>query len=219
MGVRRACMRESIRDAIASRILDGTYAPGTRLKELALAREFNVSQAPVREALRELAALHLVETEHYRGTRVRALDLSELAEAYELRFLIEQKAVERATPCRADDLQELDAETRAMTRLARQRDFDGYLDSAMRFHRRLVAMSGNRLFVRAWESMAWDIRVRVAVKSIGLIGLFHGQRRAIVRSLRAGNRRGATRALHEIATRLGQRLREIGERDAGAVRH
>src|SRR5262249_42290470 len=85
--IQRSCMRDEIRDAIAARILDATYAPGTRLKELALAKEFNVSQAPVREALRELAMLHLVETEHYRGTRVRSLDLPELAEAYELRFL------------------------------------------------------------------------------------------------------------------------------------
>ena len=81
MSVGRACMRHHIRDAIVSRILEGVYSPGTRLKELALAREFNVSQAPVREALRELEALHLVQTEHYRGTRVRSIDLAELAEA------------------------------------------------------------------------------------------------------------------------------------------
>ncbi|WP_240689694.1 GntR family transcriptional regulator [Arthrobacter sp. PAMC25564] len=37
-------------------------APGTRLVELQLAREFGVSQAPVREALRERSSTRLVES-------------------------------------------------------------------------------------------------------------------------------------------------------------
>ena len=48
--VRRTCMRTQIRDLIIERILDGTYPAGTRLKEMVLASEFQVSQAPVREA-------------------------------------------------------------------------------------------------------------------------------------------------------------------------
>jgi len=55
----RACRRNRIRNAVVARILDGTYPPGTRLKELALAAEFGVSQAPVREALREERAAEL----------------------------------------------------------------------------------------------------------------------------------------------------------------
>ena len=74
MGIHRACMRDQVRDRILSRILSGEYAPGTRLKELSLAAECGVSQAPVREALRELEALGLVECERYRGTRVRSAD-------------------------------------------------------------------------------------------------------------------------------------------------
>jgi len=52
--LKRTCMRDRIRDVLVSRILDGTYPAGMQLKELTLAREFNVSQAPIREALREL---------------------------------------------------------------------------------------------------------------------------------------------------------------------
>jgi hypothetical protein len=33
---------------VIGRILDGAYPPGTRLKELALAAEFGVSQAPAK---------------------------------------------------------------------------------------------------------------------------------------------------------------------------
>jgi len=54
--LKRTCMRDRIRDVLVARILDGTYAAGTQLKELSLAREFNVSQTPIREALRETPA-------------------------------------------------------------------------------------------------------------------------------------------------------------------
>ena len=44
--LKRVCMRDRIRDVLVARILDGTYPAGQQLKELTLAREFNVSQAP-----------------------------------------------------------------------------------------------------------------------------------------------------------------------------
>ncbi|HXR91715.1 MAG TPA: winged helix-turn-helix domain-containing protein, partial [Steroidobacteraceae bacterium] len=67
-------MRDQIREVLVARILDGTYPAGTQLKELTLAREFNVSQAPIREALRELEGSGLVTSERFRGTRVRGAD-------------------------------------------------------------------------------------------------------------------------------------------------
>ena len=73
--LKRVCMRDRIRDVLVARILDGTYPSGLQLKELSLAREFNVSQAPIREALRELEGTGLVTSERYRGTRVRGARL------------------------------------------------------------------------------------------------------------------------------------------------
>ena len=69
--------RDRIRYALLRRISDGVYLPGERLKELTLAHEFEVSQAPVREAFRELEALGVLVSEHYRGTRVREISRRE----------------------------------------------------------------------------------------------------------------------------------------------
>ena len=74
-------MRDRIRDVLVGRILDGTYPAGTQLKELILAREFNVSQTPIREALRELEGSGLVTSERFRGTRVRGADWAEMRES------------------------------------------------------------------------------------------------------------------------------------------
>ena len=113
---RRTCMRDHIRDVLVARILDGTYSAGTQLKELSLAREFNVSQAPIREALRELEGSGLVTCERYRGTRVRGADFGEMRESYELRTMLEVRAVELAAPVSA-------ALTSASPRLQQHRFF------------------------------------------------------------------------------------------------
>jgi DNA-binding GntR family transcriptional regulator len=185
-------MRDKIRDMIIARILDGTYAAGTHLKEMTLANEFKVSQAPVREALRELEALALLESERYCGTRVRGIDLGELREAYELRAEIEDAAARRAVPVAKADLDQLDAEIKQMLQLRRDNDLASYMECAVNFHRRIVQLSGNRLYLRAWENMAWDIRARIAVQRIGLHSIFDEDRQQVVAALhnRDGERAG-----------------------------
>jgi len=211
IAIRRTCMRDHIRNAIVARILDGSSPPGTRLKEMSLAREFNVSQAPVREALRELEALGLLESERYRGTRVRSIDLDELREAYELRAAIEEAAARRAVPCKREDVAVLERDLKLMQRAAREDDIDAYMDSAVNFHRHIVQMSGNELFLRAWEHMAWDIRARIAVQRIGLVGVFAKDRKAVIAALRDGDGESAGRGLREIIGKLLDRLAEMRE--------
>ena len=215
MGVHRICMREQVRNAIIARILDGTYAPGTRLKEMIVAHELNVSQAPVREALRELAALGLVETEHYRGTRVRGIDLKELREAYELRAEIEDAAARRAPPCTEEDLAGLEADLAAMQTTVRLQQQDSYVGHVVDFHRRVVQMSGNALFLHAWERMAWDIRARIAAQRLGLIGIYDEEHAAIIAALRAGDGERAGIVLRGIVEGILARLTDVDAVEAG----
>ena len=112
--LKRVCMRDHIRDTLVGRILDGTYPAGTQLKELYLAREFDVSQAPIREALRELEGSGLVSSEPFRGTRVRGADFAEMRESYELRTMLEMRSVVLAAPYKPDLLADLGGYLREM---------------------------------------------------------------------------------------------------------
>jgi len=197
MSVARVCMRDQVRNAILSRILDGRYPPGTRIKEMSLAREFNVSQAPVREALRELEALRLLESERYRGTRVCSIDLAQLREAYELRAEIEEASARRAPPCAQADLDALEADIKAMRAALHVQDRESFMRNGIDFHRRIVQMSGNRLFLHAWEHLAWDVRARIAASHIGL-GLYLEEREAIVAALREGKGEEAGRQIRAL---------------------
>lgn len=164
--LKRTCMRDRIRDVLVARILDGTYVAGTQLKELILAREFNVSQAPIREALRELEGSGLVTSERYRGTRVRGADLDEMRESYELRATLEARAIELGVPCAPEVLAELDACVNGMADGVTHQDRDRYIDESLRMHRALIAASGNGVFISVWDSLHFDVRGRIALRRI-----------------------------------------------------
>jgi DNA-binding GntR family transcriptional regulator len=169
-GLKRVCMRDRIRDVLVARILDGTYPAGLQLKELSLAREFNVSQSPIREALRELEGTGLVTSERYRGTRVRGADSVEMRESYELRLMMEVRAVERGLPLSPTTIEHLQLCLTSMTDAVTRGDSEQYIDWALRFHRGLVEVSGNGTFLKLWDSLHWDVRGRIALRRLAARG-------------------------------------------------
>jgi DNA-binding GntR family transcriptional regulator len=169
-GLKRVCMRDRIRDVLVARILDGTYAAGLQLKELTLAREFNVSQAPIREALRELEGTGLVTSERYRGTRVRGADSVEMRESYELRLMLEVRSVERGLPLSAAVETKLQSYFTQMSEAVARGDPEVYIDAALSFHRSLVEMGGNGTFLKLWDSLHWDVRGRIALRRLAALG-------------------------------------------------
>lgn len=199
-------MRDHIRDMLVARILDGTYPAGTQLKELYLAREFDVSQAPIREALRELEGSGLVSSERFRGTRVRGADYAEMRESYELRMMLEMRSVVLAAPYKPELLADLGEYVRGMDAAVKVDDSEGYIDNALRFHRRLVESSGNRTFLGVWDSLLWDIRGRIALRRLAEMGrslkTFVSMHKALLGRLRAQDVPGATERVEAVLARV-----------------
>jgi DNA-binding GntR family transcriptional regulator len=200
--VKRECMRDRIRDVLVARILDGKYPAGTQLKELTLAREFNVSQAPIREALRELEGSGLVTSERYRGTRVRGADLQEMRESYELRATLELRAIELAVPCAPHVIDGMDGCLQEMQFAVARADVEHYIHHALLLHRRLIEAAQNRVFVTVWDSLHFDVRGRIALRRIAEKGgtlqpllHLHGE---LLHQLRHANVAQAKKALSDI---------------------
>jgi DNA-binding GntR family transcriptional regulator len=204
--LKRTCMRDRIRDVLVSRILDGTYAAGTQLKELSLAREFNVSQAPIREALRELEGSGLVTSERFRGTRVRGADSAEMRESYELRTMLEVRSVKLAAPYSEELLTRFEEFLVEMEIAVNANDSERYIDAALRFHRRMVEGSGNRTFLSVWDSLLWDIRGRIALRRLAERGRSLGSlvesHRELLTRLRAQDTEGAAETVSSILARV-----------------
>jgi len=81
---------------LAERIVAGTIAPGTRLRQDHIAAEFRASHVPVREAFRRLEAQGLVQSEPRRGVRVPPLDPRLIVEVTEMRAALETLALRHA---------------------------------------------------------------------------------------------------------------------------
>lgn len=196
--VDRNCTHDRVRWTILERIMDGTYQPGQRLKELTLAREFHVSQAPVREALRKLEAIGVVKSEPYRGARVRELSPTELRDAYQLRGILEQAATEFIPEFPGDAIQYLEQEYAAMRIAVQAGDLQAVACHNRNFHRCIVERCQNQEVLRAWQSLGICMRARLNVQrrleQLPEAILSH---QPIIDALRAGDLRHAGQLLRE----------------------
>lgn len=93
---------------LRERIRSGELAPGSRIQANELAVDLSMSLTPVREALRVLSADGLVEFRSHRGAVVADTSATH-AEVWELRALLEPRAVQLAVPhLTGDRLDELE---------------------------------------------------------------------------------------------------------------
>jgi len=77
---------ERVYTIIRNRICLLEYAPGARLGEEELAREFGVSRTPIRRVLSRLESEGLLESRHGVGTFVTTVDFDSLMQVYQLRM-------------------------------------------------------------------------------------------------------------------------------------
>lgn len=149
-----------IRNVLLERILSGHYAPGVRLVELQLAREFGTSQAPVREALRDLETAALVTIRPRRGSFVNNYHAKTQREIYYVRGALEEAAVRLAMPRLAGNTGVLAAHLQGMREAAKSHDVDAMIHHSVWFHRVIMQAAGNELLLRMWESLQVDIHSR-----------------------------------------------------------
>jgi len=83
-------------NALQERISDGEFGVGSWIRQERLAEEFGVSRMPIREALHRLQALGVVEIVANRGARVKMPSMRDIAEAFEVRGVLEGHAAFRA---------------------------------------------------------------------------------------------------------------------------
>jgi DNA-binding GntR family transcriptional regulator len=164
---RTVLLRDALKERIVERILDGTYGPGERIVESAVAAEFGVSQAPVREALRDLEAMRFVESQPHRGARVRAVTSEELVQIYPVRAALEEVAGREAAPrISEEELDLLGDELAGMRRAADTGDLHALMVHDTRFHEIIVEASGNQVLIDVWRSLRVEARSLVsALKS------------------------------------------------------
>lgn len=128
------------------RLADGTYPPGSHLREEDLAAQLGVSRTPVREALRRLDAEGWLRVVPNQGAFTQDWSPRDIEEVFDLRALLEAHAAERAAaaPDRRG-LAEMEAACEAAEAALPGGDLaalETISDANVRFHRALWEMSG-----------------------------------------------------------------------------
>ena len=86
-------LRESVVNAIRTKIMNHQIRPGERIVEMELAHEFQTSRGPIREALRQLENEGIVEYTRNVGCSVRTFSFWDSYEVYLLRTNYEAVSV------------------------------------------------------------------------------------------------------------------------------
>lgn len=123
------------------RILNGDYAPGTRLRIKVLEKASNVSAIPVREALRLLEAERLVESIPNKGPVVTALSIDDLNDLYTVRLQLEPLAISTTKRLSKNEAESLTNILANMESARESGDHDKVIDLHRLFHFQLYERS------------------------------------------------------------------------------
>ncbi|HFG1571392.1 TPA: GntR family transcriptional regulator [Vibrio cholerae] len=87
---------ENLTEYLIEAIVEGQLAPGSKISEPELAKQFQVSRGPLREALMRIEGLGLIERIPHIGARVIQLSPTKLVELYAVREALEGMAARLA---------------------------------------------------------------------------------------------------------------------------
>ena len=149
----------AVRETLEERIVDGTYPPGTRLDEVALAKEFGVSRTPIRETLIQLSSSGMIDLRPRRGAVVAEMSPHRLCEMFEVMAELEAMCGRLAARRMTDEEhRRLDA-THGRCETARDSgNTDDYFAHNEDFHRLIYAASHNAFLVE--QATALQRRLR-----------------------------------------------------------
>lgn len=189
-----------VQQEVERAILQGEYPPGAKLTEANIATQLGVSRGPVREAFRMLEEAGLLRNEKNRGVFVRDIPLDEALEIFDLRAAMEdlvgRQLAQRIT---APQLKEIRALVEAMERHAKDKDTRSYHLLNLRFHNRLVEMTGNRKLTALYRKLINELSLfrRLNLQDSWLLPTSASEHRQIVKAIASGDEAAAGRALYD----------------------
>jgi len=203
---------DAVYDAIWRRIVNLEFAPGTRLSDDRLAREFGVSRTPVREALYRLSQVGLVQVNARRGFFVSQLDRKSIEELYDLRTALESFAVLRATPfITPDDLApQFDAVEARLSSVdaSSPEDAESFVRSDLGLHALCTNRAGNERLSQTLKDVNGQLAITVLRLALAPEARLRAieEHRQILEMLVRGNPRSAAQAMEDHIQGVKQRV-------------
>ena len=145
--------------ALREAIVEGVLAPGSRLSEVQVAKQLNVSRTPMREAFAQLEREGLVTILPRVGAYVRAVSLRDVEEIYTVRAALECLAVQLASErITALGAAQLDDVISAMQASVEADDPASYVDALDRFYTIVMTIADNRTLQQNHAALIGPVR-------------------------------------------------------------
>ncbi|WP_037968936.1 GntR family transcriptional regulator, partial [Sulfitobacter noctilucicola] len=143
---------------LRSLVMSGDFAKGQRLSEVAMAAQLGISRTPLRQAMDRLVAEGLLERISTGGCRVATFTKEDIADAIELRGVIEGTAARMAaergvTPDLMTQAVLVLDQIDAALATGQAPDFEQYVQLNARFHELLTEFPGSPLIRREAQRM------------------------------------------------------------------
>jgi DNA-binding GntR family transcriptional regulator len=197
----RRLLKDRAYAELKRRILAGRHRPGEFLSERQLADELAMSQTPIRAAVDRLEAEGLLAVSPQQGIVVRDLSIHEIADQFEIRFLLGPFVLRhlagRLTKEQAERLEENLSAQKAATR---QRDVDRIVELDAGFHILFCEYHGNREILRVMEQLRDKIhRIihRVSGQNPERLAVSYEEHRGIADAVLAGDPELAARRIEQ----------------------
>lgn len=195
--------------AVREALIAWRLMPGSRINEVALARELGASRTPLREALNRLVAEGFLTFERDRGFFCRTLDPRNIFELYQLRALLEvaatRLACEHAT---ATELQELTDFLAATGPDADGRDNEELVELDEHFHSQIMSLARNEEMGKVLANVNAKIRFFRWIDMAARRARTQGEHRAIVAAMLERDTAHATQLMQ---AHIERRMDEISE--------
>ena len=198
--LQRSSLTSVVQQEIERAILQGEYAPGSKLIEATLAQALGVSRGPVREAFRMLEEAGLVRNEKNRGVFVRDIPIDEAVEIFDLRAAMDELVGRKlATTITPAQLKEIKALVDAMEKAVKAQDARSYHLLNLKFHDRLVEMAGNSKLTAIYRKLIKELSLfrRLNLADGWLLPISASEHRQIVKAIASGDPEAAGGAMFD----------------------
>jgi DNA-binding GntR family transcriptional regulator len=155
--------RDAVLSELRNAILGGLLAPGTRLKEVPLAKELGVSRPTLRDAIYQLIHEGLLIQEDYKGIKVASIEPKTISDIAVVRSALETIAAKAIAGDKSGLSQA--ALTRAWAaydEVAGSGDVARENEAHLELHRTIWITSGNSMLQRIWPIVASSIHLALS---------------------------------------------------------
>lgn len=200
---------EAIYKTLSSALLSGRLAPGTPLRETALAEIFGVSRERARKLLQRLGTNRLIELVPNRGAFVATPSLEQARSIYEARRILESGIVTHLAPgLPPEELAKLQAHMASEAAALQAGDRAESVRLSAVFHMLLAEAAGNTFIVQQMQELVSRTAMLVAVyEAASATHCACEEHNDIFTALIKGDGAGAAKAMRSHLSLIETRLR------------